>query len=102
MTAEPIFASEARVTTAMAQRYLGQLCKHFQHKLPVSFDPTHGSIAFPTGTCTLDAANGSGTLVMRVETAEEAALGNLEGVVARHLERFAFRDTPAILWTRVH
>jgi hypothetical protein len=28
------------------------------------------------------------------------ALGQLETVVARHLERFAFRDKPEIAWTR--
>ena len=38
-------SSEARVPTAVPRRYLAQLCKHFQHKLPVVFDEGHMSPA---------------------------------------------------------
>lgn len=99
MTATSLFASEAHVATEMSSRYLGQLCKHFQHKLPVTFEGQHGRIEISAGVCTLDAANAN-SLVLRVETADEAALAGLQDVVARHLERFAFRDKPAIVWTR--
>jgi hypothetical protein len=93
-----MLASEARVATLLPRRYLGQLCKHFQHKLPVTLDETTGSIAFPSGLCTLQAE--AEALLLRVSAADPDALVALEGVVARHLLRFAFRDPPQIAWTR--
>lgn len=95
-----MLSSEARVPTEVPQRYLAQLCKHFQHKLPVTSDERHGRIEFPMGSCELDAAASAGTLLMRVLASDEAALAKLEDVVARHLERFAFREKPEIRWTR--
>ncbi len=90
--------SEARVETALAQRYLTQLCKHFEHRFAVSQGGGAGNIAFPFGTCRLEAA--PDLLILRAEVRDPALLEQLESVVARHLERFAFRDTPAIVWNR--
>lgn len=93
--------SEARVATEMARRYLAQLAKHFQHKLPVELAEANARIEFPMGVCLLDAETVPETLVMRAEAADEEALAKLEGVIARHLERFAFRDPPQVAWTRL-
>ena len=90
--------SEARVATAMAQRYMIQLCKHFEHRLAVSYTTEAGSIAFPSGTCRLEAA--PDLLILRAEAQDEEQLGQLEQVVSRHLERFAFRDKPQLAWSR--
>jgi hypothetical protein len=95
-----MLSSEARVPTTVPRRYLAQLCKHFQHKLPVTLGDMHGRIEFPAGSCELDAAAQAGILVMRVTAGDEAALAKLEDVVARHLERFAFREQPEIRWAR--
>lgn len=92
-------SSEARVPTAIPRRYLAQLCKHFQHRLPVFLDETAGCIAFSGGTCALRADSDS--LVMRIDAADEPALAQLEDVVARHLLRFAFREPPNVRWVRV-
>jgi hypothetical protein len=92
--------SEARVPTAVPRRYLAQLCKHFQHKLPVALGEDQGRIEFPAGSCELDAGAQAGTLVLRVTAGDEAALARLEEVVARHLERFAFREVLEVRWTR--
>ncbi|HVY16385.1 MAG TPA: DUF2218 domain-containing protein [Rhodopila sp.] len=92
--------SEARVPTNMPRRYLGQLCKHFQHKLPVTLDEWRGRIEFPAGACELDAAAVGGTLLMRVTAQDQDALARLEDVVGRHFERFAFRDELKVQWTR--
>jgi len=94
-----VFASEARVATALAQRYMTQLCKHFEHRLPARYTVADGSIEFVNGVCRL-AVPEPELLVLRAEAADEAALGQLEGTIARHLERFAFRDKPAIDWHR--
>jgi len=99
--AAPSVHSESRITTASARRYLGQLCKHFQHKLLASYDEDfqHGRIEFSVGVCELDATDPS-LLVMRASAASDADLERLEDVVARHLERFAFREPPQVSWTR--
>lgn len=98
MTTQPMLTSEARVATATPRRYLAQMCKHFEHKLPVRLAEDDGGIEFPGGTCTLHAE--PEILVMHVTADDEAALARLEDVVARHLERFAFRDKPEIEWVR--
>lgn len=92
-------SSEARVATAAARRYLGQLCKHFQHKLPVSLDEQRGRIEFSAGVCELDATEPE-LLALRVNAADEASVANVEDVVTRHLQRFAFREELNVRWTR--
>ena len=92
--------SEARVATSVPRRYMIQLCKHFQHKLPAQIGETEGRIEFPIGVCTLDAASVPDTLVMQAAAPDEEALAKLEGVIGRHLERFAFRDALTVAWVR--
>jgi hypothetical protein len=90
--------SISRVATAVPRRYMGQLCKHFEHKLPVLLEAESGRIEFPAGICTLAAE--TDTLVLRVQAEDDPGLDRLEDVVARHLLRFAFREPPQIVWTR--
>lgn len=90
-------ASTATVSTASASRYLQQLCKHFAHKLQVDFTPQAGRIAFSSGTCDLAADGANLTMIVRAAGAEE--LARLQDVIARHLERFAFREPPRIEWS---
>ncbi len=92
-------SSQAKVATEAPSRYMTQLCRHFQHKLPVTLETDRGSIAFDTGLCTL--AVEPEHLVMTVEAAEPAGVERLQDVVARHLLRFAFRSPPEIVWQSV-
>ena len=89
--------STARVRTAKTSGYLQQMCKHFEHKLPVTLTPLAGKIAFSAGTCRLTAADG--ILTLRAQTANTEHLAQVESVVARHLERCAFRETLSATWT---
>lgn len=93
--------SDARVATEMATRYLGQICKHFEHRRKVEYaaDFTSGRIEFEIGVCTLRAE--PGLLMLHAEAPDDAALERLQDVVVRHLDRFAFRDKPDIGWQRV-
>ena len=103
-TLNQTIASEALVATDLSpRRYLGQLCKHFQHKLPVTFDEdfARGRIEFSVGACDLEADEGQNLLIMRATAANDADLARLEDVVARHLVRFAFRQELVVKWTRV-
>jgi uncharacterized protein len=96
------FSSTAAVPTESASRYLQQLCKHWSHNLAVDFTPEHGTVVFPKdarganhpgdGLVTFDAARD--TLAVRIDASSAAQLDGLKGAVARHLDRFAFREAP--------
>lgn len=86
----------AQIPTAHASRYLQQLCKHWAHKLDVTFDPQDGTIGFGNGECTLHAD--AETLRMDVQAPDAEQLDRLKDVVERHLVRFAFREELAITW----
>jgi len=95
---QTIVHSRAAVETKRAARYLTQLCKHFQHKRPVTLGERSGRIAFAVGDCRLDAQDT--LLTLALEAPDEAQLAQLQDVVARHLRRFAFRDELQIDWQR--
>jgi uncharacterized protein len=86
----------ADVATSHASRYLQQLCKHFAHKRPVTFDPQAGQISFSSGECRLAADEGALKLSLTSPDADQ--LAQLQDVVARHLVRFAFREEMQIGW----
>lgn len=90
--------SVCTVATDHGSRYLQQLCKHFAHKIPAEATAERGSIAFPFGTARLEA--GEHVLTIVLETEDAARIGELEDVVARHLARFAFRETLVYDWHR--
>lgn len=92
-----MITSTAEVATASASRYLQQLCKHFAHKLPTSFDATAGRIEFPLGPVALAADDGH--LALRIEAEDAEKLAALGDVVARHLVRFAFREDLVVTWS---
>jgi hypothetical protein len=91
--------ARAEVRTETPVRYLGQLCKHFAHRLPVTQESNTGSIAFSAGVCRLQATDDM--LILDVEANDQESLAEVEDVVARHLLRFAFRTPPTIEWTVV-
>ncbi len=89
-------SSMATIATPNARKYLVQLCKHFQHKRPVTFDPRSGRIEFSIGDCRLDASEGM--LTISLSAPDEAQMAQLQEVIASHLVRFAFREPPKIEW----
>ena len=88
--------SVARVESERASIYLQQLCKHFAHKRPVEFTPERGQIALAAGMCRLEATGG--VLTIRAEAENAETLIQLQDVIARHLERFAFRNPVTLDW----
>lgn len=96
------FTSTAEVPTAHASRYLQQLCKHWQHNLAVEFDAERGKITFPRdargadwpGEGVVTMAAGPQALTCRIDASAPGQLEGLKGAVARHLDRFAFREAP--------
>ena len=88
--------SEAAITTEQASRYLQQLCKHFAHKRPVTFDEHAGEISFSVGDCRLKAEDHTLRLSLTAPNAED--MEQLKDVVVRHLVRFAFREELQVDW----
>jgi hypothetical protein len=88
--------SEATITTEYASRYLQQLCKHFAHKRPVTFDQHAGEISFSIGDCGLKAEGNTLRLSLTAPNGED--MEQLKDVVVRHLVRFAFREELQFDW----
>ena len=96
------FSTTAAVPTTHGSRYLQQLCKHWAHNLTVEFTPEHGTVAFPRDVrgadfpgdalATFDAQ--AETLGVRIDATSPEQRDALKDVVARHLDRFAFREAP--------
>ena len=94
--------STVRVPTAHASRYLQQLCKHWSHNLTVAFDEAQGTVTFPRnargadwpGDATLALHARPDGLECRLQASAAGQLEALKGAVARHLDRFAFREAP--------
>jgi hypothetical protein len=99
-----VLRSETRWDTGSATRYMAQLCKHFSHKLPVTLNERDGQIVFGAGVCDVMAEETG--LRMRASAEDEGGIQQVQSVVIRHLQRFAFREmteeaAAAIAWTRV-
>lgn len=88
--------STAAVATPRAGRYLVQLCKHFQHRLPVMLLERSGRISFQSGDCLLRADEEK--LAISLEAADDRHLHELQDVVERHLLRFGFREDLIVSW----
>lgn len=86
----------ADIRSEHASKYLQQLCKHFAHRRPVTFDPQSGEIDFSTGQCRLRAEEG--VLHLALTAPDAAHMEQLQDVVVRHLVRFAFRETLEVRW----
>src|SRR5262245_47663379 len=96
------YDSTVRVPTAHASRYLQQLCKHWAHNLTVEFDATKGQVTFPhnargadwPGDATLSLQAHDDALECRLAASAPGQREALKGAVARHVDRFAFREAP--------
>lgn len=88
--------SEAHVPTTHAASYMKQLCRHWAHKFPVTFDDQHGRIDLPKATCLLQATPDK--LEVRLTTHECADEARMQQVISEHLQRFGFREEVAFHW----
>ncbi|MBC2777204.1 DUF2218 domain-containing protein [Parasphingopyxis marina] len=94
--------SKAAVPTKKGSRYLQQLCKHWSHNLAVEFTPERGTVTFPRDARGADWPDdavvtmvaGAETLDCQIDASVAEQLEGLKGVLARHLDRFAFREAP--------
>ena len=82
----------ADVPTANGRKYVLQLGKHWAHKLEVAFDGDRATIRFPDAVALLDP--GADAIAVSISGEDPANVERLKDVVARHLDRFAFREAP--------
>ena len=95
-------AATAAVPTGNGSKYLQQLCKHWSHKLSVDFSAERGVVVFPRDARGADFPDDAAVtftaepeaLSIRIDASVVEQLDALKGVVARHLDRFAFREAP--------
>ena len=93
-----MYSIEARVRTANASRYLQQLCKHWSHRLAVTFTPTQAHVPFNAESVCMMGADDEG-LDVRIEAPDASEASRLGRVLVEHLQRFAFReDLAAPVW----
>jgi len=104
----PEFSALAIVATANANRYLQQLCKHWAHHLPVELSSDRGDVTFPKnlrgaddpGDATAAFYSVESGLKIEIHATSMEQLERLKGVIAQHLDRFAFREAPLVFdWT---
>lgn len=83
--------------TEHGRKYLVQLCKHFAHKIEVTYSETQGECCFSCGTAALEADDNG--LKITATASDATQLAETESVIERHLVRFAFReDLQALQW----
>ena len=96
------FSTTAMVPTKSGSRYLQQLCKHWAHNMAVEFTAERGTVTFPRDARGADWP-GDGLVTMiahpdalecRIAASAEGQREGLKGALARHLDRFAFREAP--------
>ena len=80
----------AYLETENGRKYLAQLCKHFAHKIEVSYTETQGECRFVCGTAILEADDKGLRMVATSDDAQ--GLAETQSVIESHLVRFAFRE----------
>lgn len=76
--------------TERASRYLQAMCRHFAHKVSVSYDAAKGKAEMPYGLLNMRAAGN--TLHFEIEADDDHLLDRMKYVVEAHIVRFAFRE----------
>jgi len=83
------------------ERYIQQLVSHWGHKMATSYDEGDGMGVFPfsdTETAVMTARPDG--IAITLTTGDHERNLHLRGVIARHLDRFAFREAPlSYEWT---
>jgi hypothetical protein len=76
--------------TVHGSKYLQQMCKHFAHKVAVTYDEEKGHATMPFGT--VDFAATEKTLSVTLVVESEVQLEQARHVIDIHLQKFAFRE----------
>ena len=91
--------TEATVATPHGLAYTRRLCRHFEHRVPASFEGNQGQIQFEFGLCTIE--NDEESMHIRINVPDDGELERAERVVGDHLIRMANKDEPVVTWQRI-
>lgn len=81
------------VATTNGAKYVRQLVKHWSHKQDTQMESDQrGIVRFPDAVVTMDASDDGLSIAISSDVAETAL--RLRDIVARHIDRFAFREAP--------
>lgn len=86
----------ANISTASAARIMKRLCKHWSHKLQVSYDDEQGRVLFDPAVLNMQVSPQS--LQATLSHADDDTLIRLQQVVADHLQRMAQPEVLVIEW----
>lgn len=87
-----------RISTPNASLYIKKLCKHFAHKVEVSFDDELGCCQLPTGQVNMKAADAILTFEISAETTE--GVETCKFVVEDHFLRFSRNENiETLVWS---
>ncbi len=92
------YQSTTHIVTKEGSSYIRKLCRHFVHKVPVSYTETTGRAELPSGLCLMQANENE--LQFHISASSVEAIAKAEDVVVRHLVQFAFREELIINWHR--
>lgn len=90
--------SRARVQTDRADRYAKQLAEHLGRRSAPVAEPEGVRLVLTSGSCLM--VPEADHLLLIASAADADALGAVEEVVSRHLERMGRRDELAVAWVR--
>lgn len=93
-----MYQSFAQISTAEGFSYIRKLCRHFAHKIPVSYTETEGKAELPGAVCMMHAGPDKLEFTINGDNKEEVLKG--EDIIVRHLVKFAFREELVINWER--
>ena len=81
------------------ERYIQQVVSHWSHKYATSYEDGVGTFPFSdTETAVMTARPGG--IGITLVTADQERNVHMRGVIERHIDRFAFRESPlAYEWT---
>ncbi len=88
--------SFSQIKTSHGSKYLQQLCKHFAHKVDVTYDATEGQVDFPPGPCTILADEEMISFSCISEKAEGLLV--MQSIIEQHLVKFAWREDIEFAW----
>lgn len=85
-----MLTATSQFETEKPSKYLMQLCKHFAHKVDVSYTEQQGEVFFPCGKALLQ--NKTDHLEFYVEAPTEDELKKCQSIIESHIVRFAYRE----------
>lgn len=86
-----MYIAQATYETSNGSRYLQQLCKHFAHKVDVTYDTHMGRCALPSGPARMQADDRGISFHLTAQAASEIVTAKY--VIDSHLVTFAHRES---------